>query len=177
MKNHVQCAILLFSVIALLILASCGQEKDTRPFKQAISKPLPKTTPPVKNAPLRHKLVSYARQFDGKTVYHYAGTSPETGFDCSGFVSYVYKNFDLQISRASAELAKEGKQISLDAVEPGDIVLFGTKDKIQHVAMVVERTDRGIICIHSTSSRGVIVENVSTSSYWKPRILYARDLI
>ena len=126
--------------------------------------------------PIRQNLVAFAKAFIG-TPYSYAHASPETGFDCSGFVSYVFQNFGIQVSRSSAVLANEGRYISLDAARTGDIIIFGTSSKIQHVALVVSNTDEGIICIHSTSSRGVIIENVSRSSYWRPLILSARDVI
>lgn len=125
---------------------------------------------------LRKRITDYAQKYVGAS-YKYAGTSPSTGFDCSGFTCYVLKEFKIKVSPASAEQAKQGAKVSLDKVRPGDLIIFGDNSHIQHVAMVVERKKDGIICVHSTTSRGVIVENVSTSAYWKPKILYARDVI
>jgi cell wall-associated NlpC family hydrolase len=85
--------------------------------------------------------------------------------------------FQLKISACSRTQSTQGKKISLRDVLPGDLVFFGRSGRIQHVAMVVENTPEGIICVHSTSSRGIIVENISTSKYWKPKILFARDVI
>jgi cell wall-associated NlpC family hydrolase len=129
-----------------------------------------------KSLQTRKKITEYAKKYVG-TAYKYAGTNPKTGFDCSGFTSYVLKSFQVEISPASAEQAKEGKKIPLDKVLPGDLIFFGDSAHIQHVALVVERTQDGIICVHSTNSHGVMVENVSTSEYWKPRILFARDVL
>lgn len=125
---------------------------------------------------LREWVSGYAQNFTG-IHYRYAGTSPRTGFDCSGFTSYIMKEFDLKVSSSSAAQSNQGARISLDEVLPGDLVFFGSKSRIQHVAMVVECAADGIICVHSTCSRGVIVENISTSKYWKPKILFARDVI
>lgn len=126
---------------------------------------------------LRQEIVRYALTLEGNS-YKYAGTSPRTGFDCSGFTSYVLKQFKVPVSSASAAQSEEGRSVSLQAVQPGDLIIFGkNKRNIQHVAMVVERNRRGIVVVHSTSSRGVIRENVSTSSYWEPLILFARDVI
>ncbi len=84
----------------------------------------------------------------------------------------------MRVSPASAAQSKEGKQVNLSAVQPGDLIIFGkNKNDIQHVAMVVERNGSGIVVVHSTTSRGVIKENISTSAYWKPLILFARDVI
>lgn len=124
----------------------------------------------------RQKIVDYAKELVG-SGYQYAGSSPKTGFDCSGLTSYVMKEFKIKLSPASVEQAKQGVPISLDKVRPGDLVIFGDKNHIQHVAMVVERNKSGIYCIHSTNSRGVVVDNITTSKYWKPLTLYARDVI
>jgi cell wall-associated NlpC family hydrolase len=138
---------------------------ENKPHAQSISNPF------------RQKVVDYGKKFVGVN-YLYAGQSPKTGFDCSGFTSYVLKEYGVVASPASAIQAKEGRYVELDQVLPGDLIFFGdSKKKIQHVALVVSRGLDGITCVHSTSSRGVIVENISQSTYWKPKILFARDLI
>lgn len=125
---------------------------------------------------LREEITCEAQQYVG-IRYRYAGISPETGFDCSGFTSYILKKFDAQVSNSSALQSRQGTKVPLSEVLPGDLVFFGRKGHIQHVAMVVENTANGIICVHSTCSRGIVVENVNTSSYWRPRILFARDVL
>ena len=128
-------------------------------------------------SPFRKKVVAYGEKFVG-TTYKYAGQSPKTGFDCSGFTSYVLKEFGVIASPASAIQATEGRYVALDKVLPGDLIFFGeSKGKISHVGLVVKRGPEGITCVHSTTSRGVIVENVSQSTYWKTKILFARDVI
>jgi cell wall-associated NlpC family hydrolase len=124
---------------------------------------------------LRMEMIEFAQQFVG-LPYRYAGKSPVSGFDCSGFTSYILEKFDVEISRSSAYQSKEGVKIPLSEVEPGDLLFFGRKGRIQHVAMIVEHNANGIVCIHSTN-RGIVVENVNTSSYWRPRILFARDVL
>lgn len=125
---------------------------------------------------MRQDIADYAKKFVG-TNYKYAGQSPSTGFDCSGFTSYVMKGFGITLSPASSAQSTTGRKVPLDRVLPGDLVFFGAGDqKIQHVALVVKRDKNGIVCVHSTTSRGVIVENVSASTYWKPKILFARDV-
>ncbi len=125
---------------------------------------------------LREEMTGLAQQFVG-IRYRYAGISPATGFDCSGFTSFILKKFDVTVSCGSATQSLQGTKVPLSDVMPGDLLFFGRKGRIQHVGMVVENTPNGIICIHSTCSRGVVVENVSTSSYWRPRILFARDVL
>lgn len=126
---------------------------------------------------LREHIIGYAQNFVG-LKYRYAGSSPTTGFDCSGFTSYILKEFDVRVSSCSSTQSKQGLKVDLDEVVPGDLLFFGRKKGgIQHVAMVVERTEEGIFCVHSTCTRGIVVENISTSKYWKPRLLFARDVI
>lgn len=127
--------------------------------------------------PFRKKVIDYGQKFVG-TPYKYAGQSPKTGFDCSGFTSYVLKENGVVSSPASAIQAKEGRAVPLDKVLPGDLLFFGeSKKSISHVGMVIKRGPEGITCVHSTTSRGVIVENVTQSTYWKSKILFARDVI
>lgn len=126
---------------------------------------------------LREHVTGYAQNFLGLR-YRHAGTSPTTGFDCSGFTSYILKEFDVRVSSCSSTQSKQGLRVKLDEVQPGDLVFFGRKKGgIQHVAMVVEKNEEGIFCVHSTCSRGIVVENITTSKYWAPKLLYARDVI
>jgi cell wall-associated NlpC family hydrolase len=126
---------------------------------------------------LRRDIVDYAKSLIG-SPYKYAGSSPKTGFDCSGFTSYVLKEYKVKVSPASSVQATEGRAIALDKVLPGDLIFFGEKGRISHVAMLVKREkDKSLVCVHSTTSRGVIMENVTKSNYWKPKILFARTVI
>jgi cell wall-associated NlpC family hydrolase len=124
----------------------------------------------------REKIVSDAQKQVGAS-YKYAGKLPRTGFDCSGFTSYVLGQHGVDVSPSSATQATQGRKVALERVQPGDLIFFGVDDRVSHVALVVRRASDGITCVHSTTSRGVIVENITQSSYWKPKILFARDVI
>jgi cell wall-associated NlpC family hydrolase len=159
---------LLILVAALLSTAACsslrsGSGTSGRGTSDSILK-------------YRERIVKDAQKQVG-VGYLYAGKAPKTGFDCSGFTSYVLGQHGVDVSPSSATQATQGRKIALDRVLPGDLIFFGSEDKIQHVALVVKRDSEGIVCIHSTSSRGVIVENITKSTYWQPRILFARDVI
>ncbi len=162
------CSFSAFFALFLLLLSACSAPR------KAAKAPAPAS--PAERQ-LRQDIVRYALTFQG-SPYKYAGANPRTGFDCSGFTSYVLQQYKIRVSPASARQSEEGRRVDLDAVQPGDLIIFGKNSRnIQHVAMVVERNRSGIIVIHSTTSRGVIRENISTSSYWKPLILAARDVI
>ncbi len=170
----------LFIVAASVSFTACATFNSlphTTP--KVFSKNIPQTAP--KGAYMavdtRADMAAFAQIFVG-IRYQYAGQCPYDGFDCSGFTAYVMKGFGIILSPASAVQATTGKLVPLDQVMAGDLLFFGeSTKKIQHVAMVVKRDKNGITCVHSTSSRGVMVENVSLSTYWKPKILFARNVI
>ena len=125
---------------------------------------------------LRQNLIGYAQNFIG-LHYRTGGRSPQTGFDCSGFVGYVLNEYKVKVSGGASTLATKGRKIDLKTARPGDLVFFGRKKRISHVAMVLESTPEGVFCVHSTNSRGIVIENVSTTKYWKNKILFAKDLV
>jgi cell wall-associated NlpC family hydrolase len=125
---------------------------------------------------LRQDVTGWADNYIG-AKYKYASSDPDKGFDCSGFTSYIMSEFQIELSPSSSAQSQQGVSIPLDQVTKGDLIFFGKGNKIQHVALVSEVTEEGIICVHATNTRGVVKENISTSDYWKKRILFARDVI
>jgi cell wall-associated NlpC family hydrolase len=130
------------------------------------------------NLQYRQNIVEYAVSQQG-AKYKYAGRSPKTGFDCSGFVYYVFDAFNVQLTPNSRDQEQEGRTIALKEAKPGDLVFFrrSKAGSVFHVALVVDNTSDGITVVHSTSSRGVIVENITKSSYWKSKVTTARDVV
>jgi hypothetical protein len=115
-------------------------------------------------------IVEYAKTFQG-IPYKYGGTTP-SGFDCSGFVGYVYKKYDIQLPRTAAGQFYQGKVISSAEMAPGDLVYFATTSSgPSHAGMYIG--DRKFI--HS-ASRGVEITSLD-SNYFKPRFLGARRFI
>jgi peptidoglycan DL-endopeptidase CwlO len=123
---------------------------------------------------MRRQIVEYATGLVG-TPYRYTGCSTK-GFDCSGFTSYVLSNFNLSLPRTSTGQSTLGKPIKFKEAQPGDLLFFGRGNRIQHVAIVVTNDKKELMMVHSSSSHGVIIENVNTSDYWKKRIMFAVDL-
>lgn len=84
----------------------------------------------------RQKLVEYALKFVGGK-YKFGGNTP-SGFDCSGFVQYVYKNsLGKSLLRNSASQSTQGKSISADEMQVGDLLFYGNGKRINHVAMYI----------------------------------------
>lgn len=126
----------------------------------------------------RRQVIDYAYELEG-IEYNEAGDAPEEGFDCSGFTCYVYKQANIQLPRVSAMQAAQGIRKELWETEPGDLIFFRKPDtnRVFHVAVVVANELDGIKVIHSTSSRGVQVDNISASSYWQQFPMEARDVL
>ncbi len=129
-------------------------------------------------AKLRSEVTAYARQYQG-TRYTPAGKTPASGFDCSGFTGYVMQRFQIRLSASARDQALQGKPQTLEKAKPGDLVFFrrSPAEPIFHVAMVLSNDHKGLFVIHSTTSRGVVVDNLLQSAYWKPKIDSVRDVI
>jgi len=144
-------------------------KKSFNPFKSKSSK---KTiaTPEVT------KLLSLAERHIG-VPYKWGGSTTK-GFDCSGYVQYVYKDAGLRLKRVSKDQANEGKKVSVRKAQKGDLVFFGEKKrKITHVGLVVSGKKEPLKMIHASSSKGVIITDVSTSSYWLPKLQKVRRVL
>jgi cell wall-associated NlpC family hydrolase len=83
--------------------------------------------------PIGERAVVYARRLIG-VPYRWAGSSPSTGFDCSGFVRYVYAHFGIRLPHSSYGDFGLGRRVSRGALRPGDLVFF---DGVGHVGMYV----------------------------------------
>ena len=130
----------------------------------------------TKEEMLREDVVQYAKQFVG-TKYVYAGKDPR-GFDCSGFTRYVWKEFDVSLSGSSRMQEDQGTPISVSKAKAGDLIFFRRekRGRVFHVALVVSNSREGLRVIHSTN-RGVVIDNISNNSYWKPKISTARVVL
>ncbi|MEO7313537.1 MAG: C40 family peptidase, partial [Ginsengibacter sp.] len=112
----------------------------------------------------RQELVRFAKTLMG-TPYKYASTDPSIGFDCSGFITFVFNHFHWEVPRSSVDFTNFGKQINLKDAREGDLILFtGTNDSIRivgHMGIVTENSDT-LKFIHSTSGRayGVTISNL-----------------
>lgn len=97
--------------------------------------------------------------------YRGGGSTP-AGFDCSGFVNYTLSQFDIELPRNSAEMARNGKRILKNEAKAGDLIFFNTSGGgISHVGIVTENVDGIIKFIHSSTSSGVIYSSTAENYY------------
>jgi cell wall-associated NlpC family hydrolase len=142
--------------LAFVVITSCTQATVSRSATQVLSSVVlaggstsSRTTPP---APTASRVIGTAEQYIG-VPYRWGGTSPETGFDCSGYVRYVYGQRGVRLPRTSREQAAAGQHVAarVSALRQGDLMLFAEPGQpISHVAIYAG----GQRIIHSSSSGG-----------------------
>lgn len=133
------------------------------------------------NAELKAQLVGYAKRYIG-TRYRRGGKGPATGFDCSGFTSYIFRNFGYVLSPASRLQGVQGEDVSIEDVEVGDLMFFSGHRggrTVGHVGMVVDVDPEAGTCkfIHASSSQGVVVQDFPDGGYYSRRFLHARRVL
>lgn len=124
-------------------------------------------------------LVNFAETLIG-TRYRSATSDPERGFDCSGFVNYVFKNFNFKVPRSSPEFIGVGEKVSYEDARPGDIIIFTSpthKHRIGHVGIVVSNNGDDFKFIHSTSGKEHGVTITEMDSTYKRRFVQVVRLI
>lgn len=130
--------------------------------------PLPPIHPEIK------KILTKARTLNG-SPYLGGGNSP-SGFDCSGFVRYVYQDIGVVLPRSSSSMALVGQPIERQNVRPGDLLFFTGSDAnlatVGHVALVLEHKADQLLMIHA-SNRGVVVDDYYDMPYYQERYLSA----
>jgi cell wall-associated NlpC family hydrolase len=106
------------------------------------------------------------------TPYRFGGNDP-TGFDCSGFVRYVFAQFGYQLPREVQAQFKTGRPIAREEIQPGDLVFFETVSKgASHVGIALGNDE----FVHAPSSRGVVRTERYTIEYWSRRWIGARRI-
>lgn len=109
------------------------------------------------------EIVNYAMQFLGYP-YVYGGSSPR-GFDCSGFTSYIYKQFGYSLKRSASDQLDNGTSVSRSELQPGDLVMFkkgSSSRRASHVGIYIGNNQ----FIHSSTSRvGVIISGMDEAYY------------
>lgn len=153
--------ITLISILLLATLANAHPRKSRRAHRHAHKRqyiavayqPVDLNTDSIS----ADSVINFAQTLIG-TPYRAASSNPAYGFDCSGFVSYVFRSFDMNVPRSSGDFANVGERIGIDDAKPGDVILFtGTKShhphSIGHVGIVYSNDGDGLKFIHSTSGK------------------------
>lgn len=127
---------------------------------------------------LGQQIAEYAAGYIG-WKYKYGGKSPDTGFDCSGFVYYIYEQFGYRLERVANDQAKQGVEVAHDALLPGDLLAFYTSGKyVGHIGIYV---GSGYYIHAMGSAYGVVLTSLedaySKRDYTARRIVGCEDLL
>ena len=109
------------------------------------------------------QIIANAKKHLG-TPYVWGGTTPK-GFDCSGLVQYVFKQSGIHLPRTTAEQVKVGTYVAKSSLRPGDLVFLQNtyRQGVSHVGIYIGDGQM----IHASSSKGVVISNLSSSYYEK----------
>lgn len=129
--------------------------------------------------PNRQDVVQVAKKLVGAR-YHWTGETPKTGFDCSGLLLYVMRNFGYDFIHGTKEMAQLGKEVPLQEAQKGDWVFFGERGAdntyhIRHVGMIISDKGQTPEVIHSVT-RGVATNRLD-AGYWSRQVLFVRSVL
>ena len=146
---------------ALLVLAGCGTSRPPSPsFPPSASAP-PRTTPPL-TPEQAHDIAIHALGLVG-TPYRYGGNTPDSGFDCSGLIGYVYRQrVGTPPPRTVAQLNQWGQPIDANELRTGDLVVFGRGRSPSHAGIYVGEGR----FVHAPSSGGTVRLDHLQSRHW-----------
>ena len=162
-------------VVALLVLAGCGGGEAVRRPAAASRIVLPSEWPTVEpsDPASANAVLMRALSLVG-TPYRYGGNTPDTGFDCSGLVGYVYRDMlDRALPRSSAELARLGPAVAPRAIAAGDLVVFGPAGSVNHVGIYVGEGR----FVHAPSSGGTVRLDRIDGPYWRDHFQGGRRIL
>ncbi len=169
--HAMRASLTLFSAILLMTSACAYAEADSdylRPGESTTAAANSSQTAPNKT----QDVLMYALSLTG-TPYKYGGNTSDTGFDCSGFVRYVYGQVaGLNLPRNAFSISQVGKQIEKTELKPGDLVFFNTlRRAFSHVGIYLG--DNRFIHASSSTTGDVMVSDLN-EKYWSKRFNGAR---
>lgn len=155
--------VLVFSLVAYIL---SDRPKDSK-TELEISKVETTFTSEQTEHTLKDSIVEYGMNLLG-TPYITAG-SGEQGFDCSGYIYFVFQHFDIEVPRSTAGYENFGTEIPIENVEKGDLLLFlsPTRNAIGHIGIVSNANGKESDFIHATSGSemSVVITNLSNDGY------------
>jgi hypothetical protein len=119
------------------------------------------------------EVINFAKTLIG-VPYKYGSTDPAQGFDCSGFITYVFNHFNISVPRSSIDFTNVGVEVKLANALPGDLILFTGTDSLErfvgHMGIVTENVD-SLRFIHSTSGKKWGVTITTLNEYYMRRFV------
>ncbi len=120
------------------------------------------------------ELVKYSETLIG-IPYLYGSTDPQKGFDCSGFITYVFNHFNINVPRSSVGFTNAATEIPLVKAKAGDLILFtgtdSTENIVGHMGIIIANDTIQTLFIHSTSGKANGVTITPLNDYYKSRFV------
>ena len=169
-------AILL--LITLLTSCSTSRRAEKKLNKEAETHETTKTniaprTIKAANA-VPDDVVTFAETLQG-VRYKYDSIKKENGFDCSGFITYVFNHFDIKVPRSSVDFTNAGTPVALQNSKRGDLILFTGTDTtgwiVGHMGIITENRKGNIKFIHSSSGKNIGVIISDLAGYYSKRFV------
>ena len=170
-----------FSIVSILILTGCSASRKTSKPIEASSSDIHSTVVIKNKVPARKmntknvaatNVVNFAETLIG-VKYKYGSAIKEKGFDCSGFINYVFNHFNISVPRSSVDFTNAGKEIPVKNSKPGDLILFTGSNAqsgvVGHMGIVTDNKNGNLKFIHASESRGVMISGMN--SYFIPRFV------
>ena len=162
----------LFTLV--LLLPGCGGKEQVRatPPAGAVQRHWPQVRPADPEA--ANAVLMRAIGLVG-TPYSYGGNTPQSGFDCSGLVAYVYRDMlDLRLPRSSRELAGiQGPRIAPEKLATADLVFFGSRGSVSHVGIYIGEGR----FVHAPSTGGTVRLDRLDGPYWRDHYSGAKRVL
>ncbi|WP_211260765.1 C40 family peptidase [Pseudoxanthomonas dokdonensis] len=162
----------LVLLATLALLTACGSEPNVRPAAPASTRVWPTVQPADPQA--ANAVLMRALGLVG-TPYRWGGNTPDSGFDCSGLVTYVYRDMlDLRLPRTSTALAQvQGPRLPPQQLAPADLVFFGSRGNVSHVGIYVGEGR----FVHAPSSGGTVRLDYLDGPYWRDHYSGAKRVL
>ena len=120
------------------------------------------------------ELVKYSETLIG-VPYLYGSTDPQQGFDCSGFITYVFNHFNISVPRSSIEFTNIAPEVPVEKSKPGDLILFtgtdSTERSVGHMGIIISNDSIQTLFIHSSSGKANGVTITPMNNYYKSRFV------
>jgi LysM repeat protein len=166
--------LLLFLLFFLLSFSGAVERKES----VAITDTLHTNYLSPAKVPMGDSIINFGKLFLN-TPYRF-GSPGTSSFDCSGFTSYVYRNFGYNLKRSSAEQAEQFDAVQPEELKTGDLVYFSGRShsrRVGHVGIVVSKNDNGTFdFIHAAVHKGVTISN-SDEAYYSRRFVKANRVV
>jgi lipoprotein Spr len=163
--------------LMVLFLIATFSLKAISPTKPNTDHPVPHWENPSISADDHGKqdLISFAKTLLG-VKYKYGAANPSHGFDCSGFVHYVFRRFGITLPRSSSAIGQTGKNVPLTDAKAGDIILFtgtnASRRTIGHVGIVLsDNSGKSLRFIHASSGKAYAVTETTLEGSYKKRFM------